>query len=62
MLWKSAQGEHLQTLRRDRPYERLDITGIKGLTEAQKETLQALGAWEEDALGNAQGEPRTTKT
>ena len=28
------------------PYERLDITGVKGLTEAQKATLRALGAME----------------
>jgi WD40 repeat protein/transcriptional regulator with XRE-family HTH domain len=34
----------LRTLRRDRPYERLNISGIRGLTEAQKSTLQALGA------------------
>jgi WD40 repeat protein/DNA-binding XRE family transcriptional regulator len=34
----------LRTLRRDRPYERLNITGIRGLNEAQKATLQALGA------------------
>jgi hypothetical protein len=33
-------------LRRDRPYERLNITGIRGLTEAQKATLRALGAME----------------
>ncbi len=37
----------LQTLRRDRPYERLNITGIRGLNEAQKSTLQALGAIED---------------
>ena len=46
-LWELNTGEHLQTLRRDRPYERLNITGIKGLTEAQKEVLRALGAFEE---------------
>ncbi len=45
-LWDLYSGKHLQTLRRDRPYERLDITGIKGLTEAQKATLRALGAIE----------------
>ena len=28
--------ERLQTVRRDRPYERLTITGIRGLIEAQK--------------------------
>ena len=41
-----GRGEHLRTLRRDRPYERLEITGIQGLTEAQKATLRALGAVE----------------
>ena len=45
-LWDLERGEHLRTLRRDRPYERLDITGIRGLTEAQKTTLRALGAIE----------------
>jgi hypothetical protein len=28
--------ERLQTVRRDRPYERLTITGIRGLIEVQK--------------------------
>ena len=51
-LWDLERGEHLRTLRRDRPYERLDITGIKGLTEAQKATLRALGAIE-NAAGNS---------
>jgi hypothetical protein len=37
-------GEHVMTLRRDRPYERLNITGIKGLTQAQRLTLKMLGA------------------
>jgi hypothetical protein len=39
--------KRLQTLRRDRPYERLNITGIEGLTNAQKSTLQSLGAIED---------------
>lgn len=43
-LWDLYSGEHLHTLRRDRPYERLNITGIRGLTEAQKATLRGLGA------------------
>ncbi len=47
MLWDLERGEHLRTLRRDRPYERLNITGIRGLTEAQKATLRALGAIED---------------
>src|SRR4051812_25870956 len=45
-VWDLANGEHLRTLRRDRPYERLDISGVKGLTDAQRATLQALGAVE----------------
>jgi len=51
MLWNLFSGEHLQTLRRDRPYERLNITGIRGVTEAQKMTLRALGAFEETSIG-----------
>jgi hypothetical protein len=47
MIWDLWSGEHLRTLRRDRPYERLNITGIRGLTEAQKASLLALGAIEE---------------
>jgi WD40 repeat protein len=45
-IWDLQTGEYLQTVRRDRPYERVDITGIKGLTDAQKQTLKALGAIE----------------
>ena len=47
MFWDLHSGEHLQTLRQDRPYERMDISGVKGLTEAQKASLRALGAVEE---------------
>ena len=43
MIWDLERGEHLRTLRRDRPYERLDITGIREVTEAQKASLRALG-------------------
>jgi WD40 repeat protein/transcriptional regulator with XRE-family HTH domain len=42
-----TSGEHLRSLRRDRPYERLNITGVRGLTEAQRGSLLALGAIEE---------------
>jgi WD40 repeat protein len=48
-VWDLESGELLRTLRRDRPYERLTITGVQGLTEAQKATLRALGALEETA-------------
>jgi WD40 repeat protein len=47
MIWELESGERLRTLRRDRPYERLDISGVKGLTDAQRATLRALGAIEE---------------
>lgn len=42
----SYSGEVVKPLRRDRPYERVDITGIRGLTDAQKVTLLELGAVE----------------
>lgn len=45
-LWGFESGEKVQTLRHDRPYERLDISGVQGLTEAQKATMLALGAIE----------------
>jgi WD40 repeat protein len=46
ILWALHSTKHLRTLRHDRPYERLDITGIRGVNEARKATLQALGAIE----------------
>jgi WD40 repeat protein len=46
-VWDLESGERVRTLRRDRPYERLDISGVKGLTEAQRATLRALGAIED---------------
>jgi WD40 repeat protein len=48
-VWELKSTELVRTLRRDRPYERLNITGIQGLTEVQKSTLRALGAVEEIA-------------
>nr|WP_322712703.1 NACHT domain-containing protein [Nostoc sp. ChiSLP03a]MDZ8213917.1 NACHT domain-containing protein [Nostoc sp. ChiSLP03a] len=45
-LWDVTTGECLKTLC-DRPYERMNITGIKGLTSAQMATLKALGAVED---------------
>ena len=43
-LWNTTDGTLLRTLRVDRRYERLDITGLAGVTEAQRRTLLALGA------------------
>jgi WD40 repeat protein len=45
-VWDVATGTCVKTLRSDRPYENMRITGITGITEAQKATLRALGAVE----------------
>ncbi len=57
-LWDLERGEPLRTLRRDRPYERLDITGIRGLTQAQKATLRALGAVEDEVSHSPEHAPQ----
>jgi WD40 repeat protein len=56
-VWDLESSEHLRTLRRDRPYERLDITGIRGVTEAQKASLRALGAIESPLVPDIQDAP-----
>ena len=56
-VWNLENGEHLRTLQRDRPYERLDITGIRGLSEAQKATLRGLGAREDASVTITQQAP-----
>ena len=43
-IWDINTGECLKTLRSPKLYEKMNITGIKGLTEAQTMTLKALGA------------------
>ncbi|NJM65590.1 MAG: AAA family ATPase [Acaryochloris sp. RU_4_1] len=45
-LWDVTTGQCLQTLSADRPYEGMNITGVTGITDAQKATLIALGAVE----------------
>ena len=47
-LWDVETGECLRTLRPQRLYEGMNITGATGLTEAQKATLKVLGAVELD--------------
>lgn len=46
-LWDIQTGTCVETLRADRPYERMNITGVVGLTEAQKASLKELGAIED---------------
>ena len=43
-LWQVDTGACLHALRGDRRYQRLDITGLTGVTEAQRAALLALGA------------------
>jgi WD40 repeat protein/transcriptional regulator with XRE-family HTH domain len=45
-LWEVESGASLAPLRSDRRFERLDITGLTGATEAQHAALRALGAIE----------------
>lgn len=49
-LWDVQTYECLKIIRPDRPYERMNITGVTGLTETQKSTLKALGACEMDGI------------
>jgi WD40 repeat protein/transcriptional regulator with XRE-family HTH domain len=51
-IWELASGKQLRTLRRDRPYERLNISGAKGLTQAQRASLSALGASEHPSVSD----------
>ena len=46
-IWDLKTGECLKILRAPRPYEGMNIKGIRGLTEVEKSTLKALGAVEE---------------
>jgi WD40 repeat protein/transcriptional regulator with XRE-family HTH domain len=45
-LWEASTGASLRTLRADRRYERLNITGLSGITPAQRSALLTLGAFE----------------
>jgi WD40 repeat protein len=46
-FWDVQTGEWLSTRRPDRPYERLKISGVTGLTPAQLAALKELGAVDE---------------
>jgi WD40 repeat protein/transcriptional regulator with XRE-family HTH domain len=43
-LWASSTGACLRVFRVERRFEALDITGLSGITDAQRSTLFALGA------------------
>lgn len=42
--WDVVSRTALRTLRGDRRYERMDISGQSGVTQAQREAMLALGA------------------
>ncbi len=46
-LWDVKPGECVKTLRSERPYEGMNITGVTGLTAAEKASVKALGAVED---------------
>ena len=46
-LWDAAHHTLLRTLRPDRRFERMDITELSGVTDAQRVSLLALGAREQ---------------
>ncbi|MBX9256045.1 hypothetical protein H1Q63_19255 [Desmonostoc muscorum CCALA 125] len=43
-IWDVKTGECIKTLRNQRPYEGVNITGVTGITQAQKISLKNLGA------------------
>lgn len=43
-FWHADSGEYVKTLRAKRPYEGLNINGVTGLSDAQRDTLKKLGA------------------
>jgi len=47
-LWDPQIGTCLKTISKEKPYERMNIVGVTGLTEAQKAALRALGAIENE--------------
>ncbi|MEW6492858.1 MAG: NB-ARC domain-containing protein [Cyanobacteriota bacterium] len=48
-FWDIETGECLKILSSERPYEEMNITGVMGITDAQKAALKALGAIEQYA-------------
>ncbi len=47
-LWEVASGTCVRTLRREHPYEQMNITDVTGLSPAQKVMLRTLGAIEDE--------------
>ncbi|MBD2465339.1 NACHT domain-containing protein [Oscillatoria sp. FACHB-1407] len=47
-LWDVATGKSIKRLRSKRPYEKMNITGATGLSDAEKFTLRVLGAIDDE--------------
>lgn len=47
-LWNAKTGKCIKTLKADRPYEGMNLTGVTGLTKAQKADIKELGAVENE--------------
>ncbi len=47
-IWDTKLAKCVKTLRAERPYEGMNINSVKGLTTAQRSTLKALGAVEDE--------------
>jgi WD40 repeat protein/transcriptional regulator with XRE-family HTH domain len=56
-LWDASSGAWLHTLRSDRRYERMDITALTGVTEAQRAVLLALGAIDGETASSTAAAP-----
>jgi WD40 repeat protein/transcriptional regulator with XRE-family HTH domain len=52
-MWEVSSGACLRVLRSDRPYERMDITHLSGVTEAQRAALITLGALDHSVSADA---------
>jgi hypothetical protein len=49
-LWDAHTGANAHILRAERRYERMDITGLTGITDAQHQAMLTLGAVEEERI------------
>jgi len=47
-IWNVESERCLKTLRSNRPYEKMNITGVTGISESQKSMLKLLGAVEDE--------------
>jgi WD40 repeat protein len=52
-IWESNSGVCLNTLHKDRLFQRVDITGLSGVTDAQRAALIALGAYDNAQPGSS---------